>query len=483
MASCPSPRRPWGWLACLALGACAAGQGGRSMGEDDTGSSVGSSGGSDGGAVTTMVATLDEGSSGTLPTSLTNADDDDGGGPAVCGDGNLDVNEICDDGNTDDADGCNADCTPSGEILWEQTVGSGLAGVDEGFGVSVDAAGNFVVVGYVATAAGGNDGWVRRYSPMGGAYWTVMHAGPGAGNDNFTGVGLDADGSVYAVGYQSGADASNDGLVRKVDTFGADLWVSAFDAPSAAASTVVQNVAIDDAGNVIVVGYHDSTAAGQEIMLRKFGPDGTVAWTRSYGGAALGDDRGYGVAATVGGDIYVAGTEFVAAEAFNMWLGKYDVDGNLLWSRGTNGAASLDDYLIAVEVDDDDDAYVCGYQGTVNQPWQTFLRRYDSDGVIVWTDQYLGETMEGAHCSGLGRAPDGDLVMVGGEIEATVRAALVRRVSADGDVKWSRKYPGGAAGPDYGRDAFIDDAGVIYVTGALDVGTDARDLWVAQLSP
>lgn len=463
--------------------ACAGGEGSRAESTEDTESSVGDSSST---AITDPTApstTLSDAETQGTVSSLTNADDGGGGGPVECGNGTLELGEECDDGNVEDADGCNADCTPSGSVLWEQTVGSGLGAVDDGFDVAADAEGNFTVVGYAAVAGGTVDGWIRRYSPMGGAYWTLAHAGAGAGDDTLWGVEIAADDSVYVAGRESAADMTNNGLLRKVDTFGADLWVSSFDAPSSNGDTVVQALALDGEGAVIVAGYYGTDAAGAELMLRKYMPDGTAVWTRSYGGAAGGNDAAYGVAATSSGDLYVVGYESVVAEGTNMWLGKYDTDGNLLWSRGANGTASLDDYFIGVVVDGDDNAYVCGYAGDVNFPWQIVLRRYDADGNIDWTEHYLGETMEGAHCSGLARAPSGDLVLAGGEIQATVRAALVRRYSAEGALRWSRTYPGGAAGPDYGRGVHVGDDETIYVAGSLDVGADLRDLWVARLSP
>lgn len=36
----------------------------------------------------------------------------------ACGDGNTDDGEGCDDGNTEDGDGCNAECVASGTVLW-----------------------------------------------------------------------------------------------------------------------------------------------------------------------------------------------------------------------------------------------------------------------------------------------------------------------------------------------------------------------------
>lgn len=467
------------------LCACAGGKGGRgdnSEMETESEASVGSTVGSDPTTPTTQGSAASESDSGSGASSLTNADDDDGNGPAECGDGKLDLNEDCDDGNTDDADGCNADCTPSGAVVWSQTIGSGVAAIDEGFDIVADDDGNFTVVGYLATMGGPSDGWIRRYSPMGGAYWTLAHAGAGGGNDQILGVALDDEGAAYVAGYENAADMTPNGLLRKVDTFGADLWISSFDAPGAM-TTVVQRVTVDEAGSVIVVGYADTMADSNDVMLRKYTPDGMPVWTRSYNGAAGGSDVGMGVAATSAGSLYIVGYESVAAEGTNMWLGKYDTDGNQLWARSYNGVASLDDYLTGVVTDADDNAYVCGYESSVNYPWHAFVRQYDADGNIVWTDQFLGETEEGAHCFDIASAPNGDLVITGGVMNMMIRDVLVRRYSATGDVKWSQHIPGGAMGPDYGKGVMVDGSGTIYVAGSVDTGVDVRDIWVARLSP
>jgi cysteine-rich repeat protein len=471
-------------LPLLCTVACAGGQSTRDSAamETETEASVGSTVASDPSDPSAPSSTLGESDDGNAATNLTNADDDDGGGPAVCGDGELTIDEQCDDGNTEDSDGCNADCTPSGAVIWQQSIGSGVLAVDEGYDVVADDDGNFTVVGYAATMAGPVDGWIRRYSPMGGAYWTLTHAGVGGGNDHMFGVALAPDGAAYIAGYESAADLSNNGLLRKIDTFGADLWVSSFDAPGAT-STVVQRVTVDGEGSVIVAGYNDSLAAGLELMLRKYTADGMPVWTRSYGGAALGNDIAYGVAATDAGSLYVVGYESVAAEGTNMWLGKYDTDGNLLWSRSYNGVASLDDYLVGVVTDDQDNAFVCGYESSVNYPWHSFVRQYDKDGNIVWTDEFLGDTEEGAHCFGIGMAPGGDLVITGGVMNAMIRDVMVRRYTAAGELRWSEHIPGGAMGPDYGRSVMVDGAGTIYIAGSVDTGADVRDIWVARLSP
>jgi len=248
-------------------------------------------------------------------------------------------------------------------------------------------------------------------------------------------------------------------------------------------TTIVQGVAVDSSRNVTGLANPRVTGAGRDTVLRKYTPDGTPVWTRTYGGDALGHDVAFDVSTTANGSLYVAGYETVDGEGRNMWLGKYDTDGNLLWSRVYNGIASLDDQLVGVVAGPEGEAYVCGYASAMDIPWHSFVRRYDADGNIEWTDDFTGDSAEGAHCYGIARTPGGDLIVTGGEIDTMIRDVMMRRYTADGEVRWSRHIPGGALGPDYGRAIATDDEGLIYVTGSIDTGVDARDIWVARVSP
>jgi hypothetical protein len=273
--------------------------------------------------------------------------------------------------------------------------------------------------------------------------------------------------------------------VRKIDRFGAELWTSTFDAPGAT-STAINRVTADGDGSLIVVGQHDTVAQGLDVLVRKYSPDGMVVWTRSYDGPAMGNDYGYGVAVADEGYVYVTGSETTAGEGLNMWLGRYDIDGNLIWARSYNGLAGLDDYLLDVDVDPEGNAYVCGYSAAVEYPWHVFVRRYDPDGELQWTDEFAGAASLGAHCNAIAHDINGDVVVTGGEMRdelgVPVRDVMVRKYDDDGSLKWTRAIPGGALGPDYGRDIFVGGDATIYATGSIDTGVDVRDIWIARLS-
>lgn len=407
-------------------------------------------------------------------------------GSPRCQDGNLDRGEQCDDGNDVNADGCNRDCRVSGQLVWQTTLGSGAGEIDQGFDVAPQPDGSFVAAGYLGVAkTASRDGWLAHYGLDGALLWSVTLAGPGGGNDELRAVTSDGEGNVYAAGYTSGPKGQGlDAWVARYDAEGTPQWEDAFNGPDSM-TDVFDSIAIDADGNLILGGYTRSAATGHDAFLRKIDPDGGVLWSRVFPGDNGGSDIIWDVDVSAAGHIYAAGyEEGPAGEGRNAWLAKYDTDGNEIWSRAFNGPESLDDQLQGLAVVEEDDVVVTGYEDGAAFPWQAIVRRYDSLGMIVWTDRYTGGTNEGAHGFGLAVDPDdGQLVMTGGEIIGGVRHVLVRKYDAEGAERWTTVIPGGAEGPDYGRDVTVAADGELWVAGAMDTGADARDVWLGRLTP
>jgi cysteine-rich repeat protein len=401
---------------------------------------------------------------------------------ASCGDGTQDHDEDCDDGNQTNADGCNADCRVSGQLLWDDAIGSGFGFVEDGMAVAAAADGTVFVAGYGTDAAEARDAWVRRYSAGGESLWTQTHAGAGGDNDEIRGLLLDDSGNLFATGYQSTVSNGLDAWLRNYNLQGAEVWTRTYDGP-ASTTDVFHAASFDAVGNLVVGGYHGVAGEGADVLLRKYTTEGDVLWTRTYSGGNGSNDLIWDVATSAAGHIYVAGYETgPTGEQRNAWLAKYDTDGNVIWTRSYNGAASLDDYFMGVEVIGDD-VVVCGYEAAVEYPWHSFVRRYDSLGMIAWTDEYAGEGGEGAHCFGIAADSDDNLVTAGGELVAGIRGVLLRKYDADGSVWWSQVIPGGDVGPDYGRRVAIGPDDTIVASGAINSGVDGPDIWVGVFTP
>jgi serine-aspartate repeat-containing protein C/D/E len=138
----------------------------------------------------------------------------------------------------------------------------------------------------------------------------------------------------------------------------------------------------------------------------------------------------------------VVGDEGVTAEGSNMWVGKFDPDGNLLWSRLYAGAAGLDDNLYGAAATDDGGVVVCGIERSVAVPSLSFVRKYDGDGLVVWTVSDDGTGAVGASCYDVDIAENGDVLVGGSTVDVTVTRPRIQRLNEAGDERWSTTIPG-----------------------------------------
>ena len=471
-------------IAMLASG-CASGSGDGNDGSAGLGEGSGpSSGAEDGPGDGSAPGSADDGSgdgAGSEGPGDASAGDDADGPGGVCGDGTPDPGEACDDGNQISGDGCNVDCRLSGSLLWEHAEPGTAGQDDEILDITTSNDGGAYAVGLWRNADGTTDGWIRKINPLGGMLWTKTHNGPASGNDVVRGVALGTGGLFVVAGQQAVTGQSANVWVRQYDDTGDPQWTDTYDG-DASGTDSGNGITIDPFGDIVVVGHTTTMAEGRDVLLRKYSPDGTVAWTRTYSGGAGGTDHGYAVGTSASGEIYAVGYESVTGEGKNAWLGKYDTDGNLLWSRVINGDAGLDDELRGVAVSAEGPV-VCGIQWDVEVPWQSFVRKYDPMGSIVWTELYSGGTAEGALCNAIALDPSGDLVWTGGENVAEVREIVVRRLDADGNERWTTRLPAPADGADQGRGIEIAGSGEILVGGRMDAGVDGLDVWAGGLTP
>ena len=413
------------------------------------------------------------------------SDDNDSGDlpPESCGDGAWDAGEECDDGNQLDADGCNADCQLSGKLLWSDNFGSGFNFIEQAMTAATDTDGTVYVAGFVTDSTGAHDSWMRRYSADGEPQWTQAHVGAGGGNDEILGLLLDGQGNLYASGFESTTTTGLDAWIRSYDLDGTEGWTRTYDGP-VSGNDMFQSMSLDAEGNIMAVGHHNVAGEAADVLLRKYSVDGDVLWTRTYSGDNGGNDVVADVASSPAGNLYVAGHEKgLVGEGLNAWLAKYDTDGNLLWSRTRNGGASLDDFYHGVAVIGDDDVVVCGFEDAHDYPWRATVRRYDAGGTIMWSDESVGEAEQGALCYGIAVDSSDNVVITGGEPEDGVRRATLRKYDPDGDVWWSQLIPVGEVGTNHGRSVAIGPDDTIVVAGGLNLGTDARDIWVGVFTP
>ncbi len=281
-------------------------------------------------------------------------------------------------------------------------------------------------------------------------------------------------------------------------------------------------VAVDGEGNVFTTGYFKTTATfgpaeanqavlnalGQDVFVAKYGPDGAFRWVRQMRAQA---GWGVGVGADGAGNCYVFGyfgpqITFAAGQpgevmfsglANDLFLAKYDRDGNFIWAREAGG--SFSEYAGALAVDAAGNCYVTGRYGSdpaifgEGEPNETklaglggnngediFVAKYDTTGKLQWAKSAGGRT--GNRGSGIAVDGAGNSYVVGryslistfgpGEPnETTLNGPLggndeifVAKFGPNGDLAWVRS---GQSGPenDQGNAIAVDAAGNSVATG------------------
>ena len=362
-------------------------------------------------------------------------------------------------------------------LEWVQTYDSPDHSDDYGFGVAVDTTGNIFVTGfeYRGDLGQSSNVWLRKYDTNGNTLWTETYDNPGHSSDVARGVALDAAGNVYVTGIERRDDLGQNLNIwlGKYDTDGNILWTETYDSPDHGYDSG-EDIAVDAAGNVYVTGCErrDDLGQSQNIWLGKYDTDGNILWTRTYDSPDHGRDWGHGVALDTAGNVYVTGYEVRddLGQDENIWLRKYDTDGNTLWTETYDNPEHNPDFSRNVAVDSAGNAYVIGRECRydLGQQDNIWLRKYDTDGNTLWTQTYDNP----AHLPdiGYGVAVDsaGDVYVTGTVNRDDLSQGIniwLRKYDTDGNTLWTETYDSPAHSLDWGFGVAVDALGNTFVTG------------------
>ncbi len=180
------------------------------------------------------------------------------------------------------------------------------------------------------------------------------------------------------------------------------------------------SIATDDIGNSYVAGYYNifaydlPHASGPDIFFVKYSPSGNIIWTRAL--SSTGTDRVFSIATDKLGHFYIfgcfsgpqitVGTEVLTnltVNKFDIFVAKYDTNGNYLWSRQAGGTG--EDTPTGMAVDSLGNCFVTGYFDSPTISFGThtltnsgvidlFIAKYAPDGTELWAKSASGTSNE-----------------------------------------------------------------------------------------
>ncbi len=346
------------------------------------------------------------------------------------------------------------------EVEWLTQAG-GLK-YDSGMDISLDSDHNSLVVGVFSdtlqladkelAALGGTDLFIAKYDAVGTLQWANQAGSPA--NDEAFGVATDAVGSVYVTGSFR-------------DT-------------------------IDFSGNMLqAAGLFDD-----DVFIAKYLADGSLEWVRQLGGA--GSDIAYDIAVDTDGNAYITGRfaerftapandngapfTFVSKGIFDIFVAKYNTDGQRMWIRQYGGENY--DSAQAIAIDENNNYYLTGFFNGVlelegnslmsNGDFDVFAAKFDESGTLQWANQ------AGGAYSDLGTSIDldangntyltgsyEDTAFFGTESIMAIGSTdfFLTKWDASGEIQWVRH--GGGDGADIGLGVATDANGNSHVTGSF----------------
>ncbi|MEZ4394664.1 MAG: hypothetical protein R3A48_26625 [Polyangiales bacterium] len=214
------------------------------------------------------------------------------------------------------------------------------------------------------------------------------------------GCEVDLGSSAAHCGACGRACASGQSCVASVCTGGSTTggWGHAW---GAAGTDAVNGVAIDAAGNTVVVSMFASSvqvgsqtvssAGSLDAVVASFAPNGATRWTQRVGGAT--NDSGTAVAVDGAGNVYacgavtgtvmIGGTQIAAPDGFTeTWVASWTSSGSLRWAQGFGGAQQ--DQCLGLAVDAAGTLWAAGnFSGTFRAGATTVTARASGDVFLL----------------------------------------------------------------------------------------------------
>jgi hypothetical protein len=317
--------------------------------------------------------------------------------------------------------------------------------------------------------------------------WDLLRELQGMGTDEVPRLASDGSGAAYVsttTRTESNAVINLDAVLSKYDAEGNRLWTRTF------GGTDWENVyglGVDPSGRPYLSGHIHYRGEGEtrnpDCFLAVYDASGSLLWTRLADTPAL---EVLCVAATdASGAFYLAGAiedGSPGAGRSDVFVAKYDRDGNKLWIREFGSAPGVfgDDITTSIAVDPLGGVYVAGYtsgsiDGTANQGGRDlFVVKLDGDGNRLWSRQFGTEFHDFGNS--LAADPEGGVYVAGARDHPDLRFgpygdALLIRYGSDGTLLWARQLDGG-----YFDDAWdvAADPNAVRLVGRTSRGTSGQ---------
>ncbi|BAZ29714.1 hemolysin-type calcium-binding region [Cylindrospermum sp. NIES-4074] len=308
----------------------------------------------------------------------------------------------------------------------------------------------------------------------------------------------DHNGNIYLTGGTTGSlEGTNaggeDAWVTKYDSNGNVRWIRQF---GTSVEDKSLDIATDPIGNIYLIGYtfgslgKKNAGIERDVWVAKFDTDGNKQWIKQFGTFTL--DKGWGIDVDDNSNIYVTGYTLGSLAALNQgytdtWIAKFDTSGDKQWMKQF-GTTNFEDSF-GVAVDKYGNVYAAGdiFKNGNASTYDAKIIKYDNAGNQQWIKRFGTTNVDWLW--DIATDSNGDVYATGytlGNSEGSNAGSYdnwVMKFDGSGSQQWIRQF--GSSGEDLARGIAIDEFNNLYLTGSTDgnlggANAGSFDAWVAK---
>lgn len=302
------------------------------------------------------------------------------------------------------------------------------------------------------------------------AFWPTFLNGPNNQTDSATVISVSPNGEVNVSGNTTGNGVGTDILTVKYDRYGNQMWVAEFGGAATSETSVAG--ATDAAGNVYVTGITNQNGT-EDFITVKYDVGGNLLWSKVYDGPAGRADHPVSMAVDGSGNVDVTGFAQTAGTGIDIATIQYAPSGTKNWAKTYSTKNDRIDIPREVAVDAAGNLFLA--VRLYGDSYDFGAMKYSSAGVLQWVSHLAGSP--GGSDSAVAVAVDeaGNAVVTGKSVSAAGSSDfLTVKYDTNGTKLWQSRY-GKSNLDESATDVKVDDTGNVYVTGTA-VDTSASDL-------
>jgi len=363
----------------------------------------------------------------------------------------------------------------SGMMEWNKTYGG--ASYDKGVCIAQTSDGGYIITGdTMSYGAGKSDVWLIKTDSIGGHEWNKTYGGERWEESRCVQQTSDG-GYIITADTDSYGAGEGDIWLIKTDDNGTVSWSKTYGGTENDGNYFI--IQTSD-GGYIIAGFTETygVAGVYDVWLIKTDENGTVSWNKTYGG--MGWDMGSSIEQTRdGGYIIVGYTYSYGAERQDAWLIKINENGTEEWNKLYGGAGN--DWGRFVKQTFDGGYIITGFSESysIGGYADAWLIKTDSAGNEIWSKTY-GSTYED-----FGRwveqTAEGGYIITGSTDYYRMEKKDIWLVKTDalGNEEWNRTYGGSDYDEGYGL-VKTNDGGYLIIGYTYSYGAGWSDIWLIK---